>query len=707
MINARSDEKRPKSEGWRNITKSSFDGSGNVCIITGHVSGITVVDVDNKLDTIKRFNKMLQEHDSFNTLVSKTLNGGYHYYFKYDPDIKTTTGVNGLKIDIRNDGAIAIAPPSKYVYDDREHEDNLIYPDPIEVEDSNGDIELYGFYEWLNDNTPIEMPIWLKNWIMQHKKYKHHTNKVEEIGEIEEIDRDELRKLLEKFPYSQFYVDRESWLYFMTLVWNAGGDWKLAHQFSKRLPNHKPCTCEKTFHSLTKRYTKPLQRLRDIIDKFNNREDDEYIKKDSHVKMCKFDFNDQYDVYDFKEEFASKKWEDNTIVYNEVHSKLSKVCAYVSEIDSFIVKAGNKIVNHKTVSKVLPMNYIKGSKGWIQLNWDKFIANEITLTYDTVDYILKDNKNIKLFNKWQGYNAKIIDNPDQNVIDAVLDVIRKVFADDQDDLFHYVVSWLSNLVSSHERNNVGLVLISDQGVGKGNIMELMNLIMGNHCCDISVTGISQITQKHNTCIEGKRLIVINEMSSTRDEFKSNFDKIKSYITDPYVKIEPKGIPSFNCSNIGNYIMVSNHEDAIVIEDSDRRYQVLKCSTIYQNNFDFWGKWRKLCLTEHGANSFYTYLMSYKKCNLLRLIDTPLKQEMKERGLPSTVRYISHYKEVINSLEGTYQNIKEVRANNLYQQYVEWCKTNNEKLFSNTKFGTDIKNITIKKHKMDGWWYYFE
>ncbi len=74
--------------------------------------------------------------------------------------------------------------------------------------------------------------------------------------------------------------------------------------------------------------------------------------------------------------------------------------------------------------------------------------------------------------------------------------------------------------------------------------------------------------------QGKRLVNINEMSSTKDEFKANFDTMKSYITEPTVKIEPKGVDSYTIKNISNFVLFTNHRGAIIVEADDRRYSHL-------------------------------------------------------------------------------------------------------------------------------------
>ena len=80
----------------------------SIAIVTGKISGITVLDIDkDEKGRHKADIKNLPE-----TKTIQTQSGGYHLYYKYNPDIKTTAGyklVNG-EVDVRNDNGIVFAP---------------------------------------------------------------------------------------------------------------------------------------------------------------------------------------------------------------------------------------------------------------------------------------------------------------------------------------------------------------------------------------------------------------------------------------------------------------------------------------------------------------------------------------------------------------------------------------------------------------------
>lgn len=78
----------------------------NIGIVTGLISGITVLDCDSD-DAISKF----QEVYKGTTACAKTPRG-LHYYFKYEPGVRNTVKIAGLDLDLRGDGGYVVAPPS-------------------------------------------------------------------------------------------------------------------------------------------------------------------------------------------------------------------------------------------------------------------------------------------------------------------------------------------------------------------------------------------------------------------------------------------------------------------------------------------------------------------------------------------------------------------------------------------------------------------
>jgi hypothetical protein len=150
----------------------------NIGIVTGKVSGITVIDIDvgqNK-GGAESWSELIAEQGEPDTLMSKTGSGGMHVIFKYNSALRTGSNRLGKGIDVRNDGGYIVAPPSKH---------------------RSG-----GTYAWLNHSMPDDLPPHLlaaKKETRGRKKGVDHTKRKYSLEEV--------RVMLENIPSD----DRDLW----------------------------------------------------------------------------------------------------------------------------------------------------------------------------------------------------------------------------------------------------------------------------------------------------------------------------------------------------------------------------------------------------------------------------------------------------------------------------------------------------------------
>ena len=192
------------------------------------------------------------------------------------------------------------------------------------------------------------------------------------------------------------------------------------------------------------------------------------------------------------------------------------------------------------------------------------------------------------------------------------------------------------------------------------------------------------------------------MSSTKEEFKRNFDTIKTYITDPTIEIEPKGVDSYKVNNISNFVMFSQHRDSIIVEGTDRRYAVFEMGHSQINNTEYFGRIRKECFNQSVADEFYTYLLDFPAVQISKIPDTELRQEMMNMSKPSALKFIDAIFNDSEMKEAIFDEDKTVKSTTLYTHYKNWCSENGERnIITSTKFGTVIKDKLIKKRNSQG------
>lgn len=84
-------------------------GAPMIGIVTGRVSGLTVVDADAE-QRAEWVTKLLPK-DFETVMVRSPRKGGQHFWFQYDPDLPTFHNAE-MRMDIQSDGAMIIVPPS-------------------------------------------------------------------------------------------------------------------------------------------------------------------------------------------------------------------------------------------------------------------------------------------------------------------------------------------------------------------------------------------------------------------------------------------------------------------------------------------------------------------------------------------------------------------------------------------------------------------
>lgn len=88
----------------------------NIGIVTGKVSGITVIDIDTGEGKkgAETWAELIKEEGEPETLIARTGSGGMHLLFKYNSALKTSSNTLGSGIDVRNDGGYIVAAPSMH-----------------------------------------------------------------------------------------------------------------------------------------------------------------------------------------------------------------------------------------------------------------------------------------------------------------------------------------------------------------------------------------------------------------------------------------------------------------------------------------------------------------------------------------------------------------------------------------------------------------
>ncbi len=89
-------------DNWTKLSESIYNGEENYAILTGKINDIIVIDIDLKdpeFKSLKWFEENFGTLPELNTLITKTISGGYHIFFKYNEKLKESK-LKFKKLDI-------------------------------------------------------------------------------------------------------------------------------------------------------------------------------------------------------------------------------------------------------------------------------------------------------------------------------------------------------------------------------------------------------------------------------------------------------------------------------------------------------------------------------------------------------------------------------------------------------------------------------
>ena len=127
------------------------------------------------------------------------------------------------------------------------------------------------------------------------------------------------------------------------------------------------------------------------------------------------------------------------------------------------------------------------------------------------------------------------------------------------------------------------LVIGRQGIGKGFLGEMMEAVCGVVNC--SIVQPSDITNSGNFTdwAYGRALTILDEVHVNGLEKYAVYNTMKPYITNKRVSINRKGSIRLVIRNTTNYMGFSNFDDAVPLDEDDRRWLVIRAANLRLEN----------------------------------------------------------------------------------------------------------------------------
>jgi hypothetical protein len=312
--------------------------------------------------------------------------------------------------------------------------------------------------------------------------------------------------------------------------------------------------------------------------------------------------------------------------------------------------------------------------------------------------LYKEN-NIRYINISEFYKLKNLVKPYseftdeiKNKVKLLLDYIFKVLANDDEDIYNYLLCWYSNLFKGKKNDSV-LYLRSPEGAGKSTLPDyIIKFILGDSLA--TKCGTEPLKTPYNAILKGAILVVFEELPTfSKSEWIGVSSKLKDMVTSDTMIINEKYEKSFKCYNTNNYIVLSNHQ---AIQHSEgRRYFILDINTEYMNDHEYYGKLRNETFNNEVAKAFFNYILEIDTKNFYSQ-KMPLT-ENKKRAIEKSL--ISEYKFIRDQYIIKKKGLCGIKRTLLYEEFKSYC-IDNKLIFDNksSSFYEKLAEVNIKSIK---------
>ena len=460
--------------------------------------------------------------------------------------------------------------------------------------------------------------------------------------------------------------------------------------------------------------------IKDMNEGYNLTEDD---LKDIIIEdvISETETNSMKQIKDY---FNNKTYSDLDSLLEDVKNKC-KNTIYVFLNGAVEYIAIKKDYSHENDTKCMELskfktfheNYNSSILKYKIIENDKVVTKKISLP-DAIDqisdlsykgYFIKPyhpfentNNNINGYlNIFSPMISKRLENYDVSKIEMILDHIKIVWANNDDFLYKYILSYFHQIIKTPwNKTQICMVLNGGMGIGKTLILEKMIKYMFGSNCGHQTQGLKSICAQFQGWIENKLLILAEEPTILNDmNFSQYEEKLKDFITAEKIEIEKKNIDLYKVDAYHNLIITCNHTKGIHIKDKkDRRFFILQCSDYYQGNTEYFKTLYDILDNKDNMDILFNYLYNYNDVVPLHPIPmTKIKKEMIDDNMSVYEKFLFH-----PQCRKQFDINKEIKSSDLYDTFTIWYDNmgfNKNFKPSNDKFFKEMSNHGKSKQVM--------
>lgn len=241
------------------------------------------------------------------------------------------------------------------------------------------------------------------------------------------------------------------------------------------------------------------------------------------------------------------------------------------------------------------------------------------------------------YNTWNGYAVKP-SVPDPARFSLYKELVEQIICGGNEEYIRYTWDWVAHTIAQPGKGKptVAIVLLGDEGTGKGMFVRYLQKILGRHA--VQVTDQKHLLGSFNAHFDSRVLIYADEAFWAGD--KSREGNLKGILSEDHISLERKGIDHQDIRSFHSFIFASNDSWAVPASVRARRFFVLEVKNDRQQDDEWFGRLKHQMEEEGGVEALLAWLMArdLSRANLRRVPKTEALTRQKEQSLPQEAQW---------------------------------------------------------------------
>jgi hypothetical protein len=235
---------------------------------------------------------------------------------------------------------------------------------------------------------------------------------------------------------------------------------------------------------------------------------------------------------------------------------------------------------------------------------------------------------------------------DYSVIDQH---ILEVICSGVEDHYEYHMNYLAHMVQKpEEKAGVMIIYMGGEGTGKGSMCRVLEAIWSHST--LQVSNVDDILGRFTGALERSYIVWLDEAIFKGD--RKSQDSLKTFITEPYIRIEEKYQPKREISSYHRCFAATNHKHFGQVSADNRRFFMLQVSEnkkvnrsasadIQEEQGDYWRKFYAALRDTQTIPAFLHHLerRDISKFNVNQFPSTAAHKEQKVKSLEGIERFL--------------------------------------------------------------------